>query len=192
MRSALLFIVRTIADLYLLTFLLRFILQWSRASFHNPFAQFVITVTNPLVRPARRLLPSAAGVDVPTLVVLVLLEAIVTWLLILIGGAPVSPVEFVLLVVLRLANLTLWFYFMAILIYVLLSWIGQTYSPLGAMLGELAEPVLRPARRLLPPIGGLDISPVLVMILIQAVRILVMEAVADAMSPLARSLAYLL
>lgn len=171
MQNALLFIIKTIADLYLLTFLLRFILQWVRAGFYNPFAQFVITVTNPLVRPARRFLPSVGGVDVPTLAVLVALEALVTWVLILIVGGTVSPAEFLVLVVLRLVNMTLWFYFIAILIYVLLSWVGQTYSPLGALLGELVEPVLRPARRLLPPIGGLDVSPVLVLILIQAVLI---------------------
>ena len=73
---------QTIGDLYLLTYLLRFVLQWVRADYYNPLAQFVLKVTNPLVVPARRLLPSAGGIDLPTLVVLIALEALVTWLLI--------------------------------------------------------------------------------------------------------------
>jgi uncharacterized protein YggT (Ycf19 family) len=81
MQSALIFLVKTLADLYLLTFLLRFIMQWVRASYYNPLSQFVFKVTNPLVVPARRVLPSVAGLDTPTLVVLVILEIAVTFAL---------------------------------------------------------------------------------------------------------------
>ena len=169
MQNSLLFLIKTVSDLYLLTYLLRFILQWVRAGYHNPLAQFVLKVTNPLVVPARRLLPSAGGIDLPTLVVLIVLEALTTWLLIWLTNVTVPVLWFVLYVVLRLVSLTLWFYLVAILIYVILSWVGQRqYSAVGAVLGELVEPFLRPARRLLPPIAGLDLAPLLVLILIQA------------------------
>jgi YggT family protein len=169
MQNALLFLIKTIADLYLLTYLLRFILQWVRADYYNPFAQFVLKVTNPLVVPARRLLPSVGGVDLPTLVVLVLLEALITWLLIALTGTSVPVATFALYVLLRLVSLTLWFYLISIFIYVILSWVGQRqYNPIGATLGQIVEPLLRPARRILPPIGGLDLSPLLVLILLQA------------------------
>jgi len=172
MQNSLLFLIKTISDLYLLTYLLRFILQWVRADYYNPFAQFVLKVTNPLVVPARRLLPSAGGVDLPTLVVLVALEALSTWLLIVLANDSVTIARFALYVVLRIVSLTLWFYLVATLIYVILSWVGQRqYSPVGAVLGELVEPLLRPARRLLPPIAGLDLAPLLVLILIQAIVI---------------------
>jgi YggT family protein len=172
MQDSLLFIVRTLADLYLLTYLLRFVLQWVRADFYNPFAQFVLKVTNPFVVPARRFLPSVRGIDLPTLVVLVGLEALATWLLLTLASLTVPPGRFVVFVILRLVSLTLWFYLVAIFIYVILSWVGQgRYSPAGAMLADLVEPVLRPARRLLPPIAGLDLSPILVLILIQAIVI---------------------
>jgi YggT family protein len=129
----------------------------------------VLKATNPLVVPARRLLPSVGGVDLPTLVVLVVLEALTTWVLIALAGATLPLLYFLLYVVLRLVSLTLWFYLVAILIYVIMSWMGQRqYSPVGAVLGELVEPFLRPARRILPTIGGLDLAPVLVLILIQA------------------------
>ena len=172
MQNALLFLIKTIADLYLLTYLLRFLLQWVRADYYNPLAQFVVKVTNPLVVPARRLLPSVAGIDLPTLVVLIVLEALVTWGLITMIGVTLAPATFAFYVLLRLVSLALWFYLVAIFIYVILSWVGQRqYSPVGAVLGQLVEPLLTPARRLLPPIAGLDLAPLLILIIIQAVVI---------------------
>jgi YggT family protein len=172
MQQALIFLVRTLTDLYILTFLLRFIMQWTRADFHNPFAEVILRVTNPLVLPARRMLPAARGVDLPTLILLLVLEALATLLLLGLWGVRLPAGAFVLMVVLRLVNLTIWFYTIAIFVYVILSWIGQgRYTPIGAILSDLVEPVLRPARRILPPIAGLDLSPLVVLILLQAVSI---------------------
>jgi YggT family protein len=169
MQSALIFLVKTLADLYLLTFLLRFIMQWVRASYYNPLSQFVFKVTNPLVVPARRVLPSVAGLDTPTLVVLFVLELAVTFLLLRLAGIPLPLAETLLYSVLRLIALAVWFYTVALFIYVVLSWFGDRgRNPMGALLGELVEPLLRPARRLLPPIGGLDLSPLIVILLLQA------------------------
>jgi YggT family protein len=172
MQNSLLFLVQTIGDLYLSMYLLRFILQWVRADYYNPLAQFALKVTNPLVVPARRLLPSVGGIDLPTLVVLIALEALVTWLLIALSGIQVPITRFALYALLRLVSLTLWFYFVSIFLYVILSWVGQRqYNPIGAILGEIVEPVLRPARRIVPPIAGLDLAPLLVLILLQAAAI---------------------
>lgn len=172
MRDSLIFLLRTLGDLYLLTFLLRFIMQWVRADFYNPLAQFVVRATNPLVAPVRRVVPVAGGADLATLILLLALEALLTWALLFIGSFTVSTGTFLLLVPLRLINLTLWFYTVSIFIYVIMSWIAQAgYNPIGRMLAELNEPLLGPVRRMLPPIGGLDLSPLLVLILIQAVRL---------------------
>jgi YggT family protein len=172
MQSALIFLVKTLTDLYLLTFLLRFILQWVRASYHNPLSQFVLRVTSPLVVPARRVLPSIAGFDFPTLTVLVVLECAATWLLTLLAGDSPTPAAFAIYVLLRLVALTLWLYAVALLIYVVLSWFGnRSGGPMASLLGEIVEPLLRPVRRVLPPIGGLDLSPLLVMLVLQAVLI---------------------
>jgi len=169
MRDPLIFIIKTLTDLYLLTFLLRFILQWIRADFYNPFAQTIVKITNPLIIPVRRVVPTSRSVDVPTLVVLILLEAIVTWVLVYIGGASIGLNTLPLLVLYRLISLTLWFYSVSIFIYVILSWVGQRgYNPVGIVLGELNEPLLRPVRRMLPPIAGIDLSPLLILILLQA------------------------
>lgn len=172
MQNSLLFLVKTLSDLYLLTFLLRFILQWMRASSYNPLAQFIWKVTTPLVRPVRKVLPATGAIDVATLLVLIALECVATWVLLAIAGLHPAWPAFALFVAIRLLSLTLWFYTVAIFIYALLSWFGQqTYSPMSAVLGDLVEPVLRPARRLVPPIGGLDIAPALVMILLFAILV---------------------
>ena len=172
MQSALIFLVKTLADLYLLTFLLRFIMQWARVSHYNPLSQFVFKVTNPLVVPARRVLPSVAGLDTPTLVVLFILEFAVTFALLRLAGIPLPIPETLLYSVLRLISLAIWFYTVALFIYVVLSWFGDRgRNPMASLLGELVEPLLRPARRLLPSIGGLDLSPLIVILLLQAAMI---------------------
>ena len=92
MRSSLFYLVKALGDLYLLAFLLRFLLQWVRADFYNPLTQAIVQITNPLVRPARRFIPTSRSVDMPTLAVLVVLEGLLTWLLLNIGGIPSGSV----------------------------------------------------------------------------------------------------
>jgi YggT family protein len=172
MQNALIFLLKTLMDLYLLTFLLRLIMQWVRASHYNPFAQFVYKVTGPLVIPVRRVLPSIRGVDTATIVVMVAIEILVTWLLQRFAGLalPIGPL--LLYALLRLILLALWFYTGMLIIYVLLSWFGdRSRNPMAVLLGELVEPLLRPARRLVPSIGGLDLSPLIVILLLQAAMI---------------------
>ncbi len=172
MQNSLIFIVRTLADLYLVALLLRFVLQWVRGDFRNPVAQFVLTVTNPVVLPARRIVPSAAGIDLATLVVLCALECVTTWVLLALVGFRAPLGSLLLYTLLRLVSLTLWFYTGAIFIYAILSWFSnRSYNPMSAILSEIVEPLLRPVRRLLPPVAGFDLSPVLVMIALQAVLI---------------------
>jgi YggT family protein len=172
MQGALIFLLKTLMDLYLLTFLLRFVMQWTRVSHYNPLAQLVYKLTSPLVIPARRVLPSIGGLDTPTLVVLIVLEILATWLLFRLGGVSLPITALLVYALLRLIALTLWFYTGALLIYVLLSWFADRgRNPMSVLLGEIVEPVLRPARRLLPPIGGIDLSPLIVIVLLQAAMI---------------------
>lgn len=174
MLDALIFLVRTFADLYLLTFLLRFIMQWARANHYNPLSQVVFKVTNPLVVPARRLLPSVAGLDMPTLIVLIVLELVLTFVLLRLVGLSLPIPRLLFYSLLRLISLVLWFYVGALIIYAVLSWFAQpSRNPMAMLLGELVEPLLRPARRMLPPIGGFDLSVLLVIVLLQATTIIV-------------------
>ncbi len=168
--QSLLFIVDALSGLYISMFALRFILQWIRAGYQSPLAQFVLQITAPLVVPARRMLPSVRGIDLPTLIVIFALECVATLVLFALVRVVPSIDAFFVAVVFRLVTLTLWLYCTALFIYVVMSWLGgEMYNPSAATLGEIVEPLLRPFRRLLPPIAGFDVSPVIVLILLQAV-----------------------
>jgi len=170
MTQSLLFIVDALSGLYISVFALRLILQWVRASYQSPLAQFVLQVTAPLVVPARRILPSVRGIDLPTLVVIFALECVATLLLYAIVGFTPAIDAFLVTVLLRLVALTLWLYCTLLFIYVVMSWLaGEMYNPSVATIYEIVAPLLRPFRRLLPPIAGFDLSPVIVIILLQAV-----------------------
>lgn len=174
MQNALLFVLRTLFDLYVLTFALRLLLQWVRTDARNPLVQFLLRVTNPLVMPLRRLLPPLGRIDTATLAALVGLQLVGTALLVRIGcvGDP-GALSILALTLLGLVSLVLRIYFWVILIHVLLSWVSPGgYNPAAALVGALAEPVLRPFRRLVPLIGGLDLSPVFALIALQAVTYL--------------------
>lgn len=170
MQNALTFIIRTLVDLYIITFVLRLILQWVRADFGNPMTQFVLKITNPLVMPLRRMVPPVRGLDTATLLVVLLLELVVTLGLVKLTcvGNP-DVFQLLSLTILRLAYLILRIYLFVILIYVLLSWISPGgYHPVANLLSAVAEPVLRPFRNLIPLIGGIDLSPLFALIAIQA------------------------
>jgi len=172
MSQALYFVVKTLAQLYLILYLLRFWLPWVRADFHNPIAQAILRFTSPLIIPVRRFVPSFGRLDTATVLVTFVMEYAILFLLAGIVGANPGPEIIAYLTVLELGILSLNLFFFAILIRVILSWIApQGYNPIGALAGSIAEPVLRPFRRLVPSIGGIDISPILAIVLIQAIAI---------------------
>ena len=171
MQAALIFLVRALVELYLLMFVLRLALQWVRGDFSNPLAQFVVRVTNPVVVPARRVLPTFGKIDTPTIIVLIVLQAAATALLMFLLGYRIDPANLAWFTTLRLVSLVLWFYFISILISVILSWVAQGYHPVSALLGRVNEPLLGPVRRIIPPIAGIDLSPLFVLLLISALRI---------------------
>jgi YggT family protein len=172
MQNALIFLFKSLTDIYMLAFLLRFVLQTVRGGYNNPLAQVVFKITSPLVVPARRILPTVGGFDTPTLAILVVLEIAVTFALLWLLGLSLPVPVLLLYSLLRLVLLVLWFYTGAIIVYAVLSWFGDRgMNPIGVMLGNLVEPVLRPARRLLPPISGFDVAPLLVILLLTAAQI---------------------
>jgi YggT family protein len=172
--AALVYLVETLLFLALCAFLLRLLLQWVRADFRNPLARALVQITNPVLVPLRRLLPAIGHFDTASGVVVAALALAHA------GAAPLlytqalpSPPTWALLAVVTILRTTLWTFFGAIFLYALLSLIAPgTYSPALALLTALAEPALRPFRRLIPPLGGLDLSPLWAIILIQALLIL--------------------
>lgn len=167
-------LVEVVFGLYLLAVLLRFLFQLTRADFYNPISQFLVAFTNPLLKPLRRLIPGLYGIDLASLVLLLVLKCVELYLLLLLGGVAVQWLPIVAAATVDLLRLTLNVYFFAILIRVILSWFmpyGIHQNPAGSLLVSLTEPLLRPARRLIPPIGGLDLSPIAVIVVLQLMQL---------------------
>lgn len=174
MTQALYFIVKSIAHLYVLLFLLRFWLPFLRANFRNPIAQGILRFTSPLIVPVRRFIPPLGRIDTATVLVTLVIECVVVFVLFQIVGRPTDPAFVAIVALSQLAILSLHLFSIAIFARVILSWIGQqTYHPLAALAGELSEPIMRPFRRVIPPLGGIDFSPMVALILLQATVILI-------------------
>ncbi len=174
---ALIFIVDTLLSLALFVALLRLFLQWSRADFRNPISQAVVRLTNPLVMPLRRVLPPIGKLDTASAVTVVIVAlAKVAILSELQGYEWLSIPPLLRDAAIEIVRVSLWTYFWAIFVYAMLSLIAPGgYSPVQSLLTSLCEPVLRPIRRLIKPIGGLDLSPLWAGIAIQALLILLAD-----------------
>lgn len=172
--SAIVFIVNTITSLYLLVLLLRFWLPWLQADFRNPLAQGILRFTSPIIIPVRRIVPSFGRLDTATVLVAFVIQYFTVLLLLLIVGqtAGFAPVAVTTIVKLIVLSINLFVY--AIFIRIILSWISQgNYNPATAIIATLTEPVLRPFRRIIPPMGGFDVSPIFAIILLLATTIVV-------------------
>jgi YggT family protein len=168
MENALIFVFRALIELYIITFVLRLIMQWIRADTRNPLVQFILRVTNPLVVPLRRYVPTAWGFDTATFIVLFVIQALATTALLNVACTVTPHIgQIISLSLLRLVHLALNVYLFLILAYVILSWIGPGgYNPAVSLLGNIVQPALRPLRRWIPPIAGIDLSPLFALILI--------------------------
>jgi YggT family protein len=167
------YLVQTLLSLYLLTMLLRFVLQLVRADFYNPISQFLVKVTNPLVIPLRRVLPGFAGLDMASLILALLLQLAGIVALLLINGLGLPNILLLLVwSVIGLVGLLVNIYFFALLAMIILSWVAPgSKHPAIYLLHQITEPVMAPVRKALPAMGGMDFSPILVFILINVIQI---------------------
>ena len=168
------YLLQTAISLYLLAMLLRLLLQLVKADFYNPVSQFLVKITNPLVLPLRRVLPAPGGIDLASLLLALLLQVFAIVAMLLLNGiAPPNPLTLVLWASLGLLGLVVNIYFFALLAVIIISWVAPgSNNPALYLLFQLTEPVMAPFRRMLPPMGGLDLSPILVFILINVVQIM--------------------
>lgn len=172
---ALYFLVDTLATLYIAVILLRLLLQLTRGDFRNPIGRAIVQVTNPVVLPLRRVLPPAGKVDTACVVAVVLCTVLKLWVLSLLFSPAVPGVALLVRwTFVDLAQLVLRTYQFSIFVNALLSFVAPVnYSPAQSLLHSICEPVLRPFRRVIPPIGGIDLSPLWALLVIQALLILI-------------------
>ncbi len=173
MTEALMFIVKTVFDIICFLFLARLILQASRADFYNPISQGIVKATDPLLRPLRLIIPGFRNIDFAAFIAALLVKALSLVILLSLSGSELQVGALPILI--RSLYDVLWLlltiYFFAILFVIVLSFIAPgSYHPAAILLVQITDPVLSPARRILPPLGGLDFSPIIVFMAIILVR----------------------
>ena len=170
------FLLDTVFGFFVFVLLARFYLQLMRAPFRNPLGQFVTALTNWLVLPARRLIPGMFGLDLASFLLAWLIEALLLFLLFLLKGGSLGPASGILagvfftLALLELARFSLYLLIGVILIQAVISWVSP-YAPLAPLFNALTAPFLRPFRRMVPPIGNVDLSPLAAIVLAQVLLI---------------------
>ena len=178
--TALNFLLTTLASLLTLLFLLRFFMQLCKAPFKNPLGQMVISLTDFIVKPTRKLVPSLGKIDLSTLLLAFLTQLLLNICFLKLRGLPFSIeqhsawpnlIGLGLIGVLR-TSLDLFFY--ALMLQVILSWVNP-HTPITDVLNNLTKPILAPIQRVLPTAGGIDFSPMVALVLIQMLNISVVK-----------------
>lgn len=172
--NAIVFIVNTLAQLYLFVLLLRLWLPWLGADFRNPIAQAILKLTSPVIVPVRRMVPPVGRLDTATVLVAFIIQYVTILLLLLILGTSSDFLPIAVTATVNLVLLSLRLFIFAIIIRVILSWVSPGgYNPALALIYSMTDRILQPIRRIIPPLGGLDLSPLFAIILLTAVTIIV-------------------
>ena len=173
------FLVDTLFDMYLMIVLLRVWLQLARADFYNPFSQFIVKATQPVVAPLRRVIPGYGGLDIATIlfaVVVALLKVVTVSVMMNYGFDPlVMLISAVVIVITSVFKLLFW----VLVLRAILSWVSRGQNPIEAVMIQLTEPLLSPIRRILPSMGGLDLSMVVAILGLQFLERLFTELIGN-------------
>lgn len=181
------FLISVLFGFYILLVMVRFLLQAVRADFYNPLSQFVVRLTTPPLRPLRRIIPGVAGVDLAAVVLLLGLQILELVLVHSITGRTLHPGVLLIAAVAQLVTTALLIFIVAIIIQAILSWVQPgAHNPFSAVLYQLTTPVLRPFRRIVPPVSGIDLSPMVALLALYLLLMAVPYLQAMALAPLAR------
>ncbi|OTJ51012.1 YggT family protein [Pseudomonas aeruginosa] len=181
LNTAAIYILQTLGSLYPLIVLLRFILQLVRADFYNPLSQFIVRATKPLLNPLRRIIPGFGGIDLASLVLAILIQLVLMILILMLMGYGVGGFIMQLLIwsIIAVTSLFLKVFFFALIISVILSWVAPgSYNPGAQLVNQICEPLLMPFRKLLPNLGGLDLSPIFAFLALKLIDMLVINNLA--------------
>ena len=180
LTGATIFVIQTLISLYLTIVLLRFVLQLVRADFYNPLSQFIVRATQPLLRPLRKIIPSLFGLDMSSLLLAIVIQFLLMGLVLLLSyGIIGNPLQLLVWSIIGVTALFLKIFFFAMIISVILSWVAQgSHNPGAELVSQICEPALAPFRRIVPSLGGLDISPILAFMVLKLLDMLVINNLA--------------
>jgi len=164
------YLVEALFGFFVFMLLARFHFQWLRVSFRNQIGEFVIATTNWLVMPTRRFIPGLAGLDLPTLLLAWVLQTLCVWIVVAMRGVDAALIDVILRAALDLLRYSLYILVFAIIVQVVISWVNP-YAPMAPVFNAVTAPFLRPLRRFIPPLAGVDLTPLVLLIVIQIVLI---------------------
>jgi YggT family protein len=168
-----LLLLNVVGGFYITILLLRLLLPLAKADFYNPISQFVVKATGPVLLPLKKVLPTLGRFDTNILLVTVLIQAALLWAITALQGSHYPTLTILISSLVLLANSLLNIYFYGIIIIIIVSWVApQSNHPALMLVYQIIEPVMAPLRRILPAMGGLDLSPMLAMVAIYILRIL--------------------
>ena len=169
------FLIDTLFGLYILTVMLRFLLAWVHADFYNPISQFLVKVTSPLLLPLRRIFPSFGKIDTSSIVLMFALQILSLTLILLLRGSPLNPATLLIWSFAELLSLLLNIFLFSIFVQVIISWVNPgSHNPITSLLYSITEPIMAPCRKLIPPVSGMDLSPLVALIGIQVAKMLLL------------------
>ena len=167
------FLIDTLFSLYILAVLLRFLLQWVGADFYNPISQFLVKITHPPLKIMRRVIPSIGKIDTSSIVLALVLQIICDFSIFLLQGVFLNIPALVIISFGELLSLVFDIFIFSIFILALLSWFNQgSYSALHSLLTKLTQPILENCRKIIPDLGGMDISPLVALMALQLIKMM--------------------
>ena len=165
--EALIFLIRIVVGLYITVLLLRMLFQLVRADFYNPASQAIVKVTSPLVMPLRRVLPPLGAVDSASLLLALLFQVVLLCVVLLLKGVELSWLAVGVWSLFGLLHRLIDIYTVALFVVVIVSWVApHVYNPIVTLCNQLTNPLLRPIRSVVPPVGGLDFSVMIALLIL--------------------------
>lgn len=159
-------LVDVVAGLFVYLLLARFHFQWLRLPFRNPVGEFLLATTNWIVLPARRVIPGLAGLDLSTLVTALVVQALGLWAKLAIAGSEPGVVALAAVAALELVRFSVYILVFALIVQAVFSWVNPS-APLAWIFNAMTQPFLRPLRRFIPPLGGIDLTPLVLIVALQ-------------------------
>ena len=175
MTDPIIFLIDTLFSLYILAVLLRFLLQWCGADFYNPISQFLVKVTHPPLRILRRFVPSIGKIDTSSLILVLSLQMLADFSILLLKGVTINIGALTIFSITQLVSLLINVFIFAVFARAILSWLNPgTFNAASSILATLTEPLLDICRKVIPDLGGIDLSPLAALLLLQLAKMVIL------------------
>ena len=175
MTDPVIFLIDTLFSLYILAIVLRFLFQWTRADFYNPISQFLVKITHPPLKIIRRFVPSIGKIDTSSIVLALAIQMLADFSILALKGVMVSITALIILSFSQLLSLLINVFIFAVFARAILSWFDPgNYNSASSLLQSLTEPLLTMCRKVIPDLGGIDLSPLLALVVLQLAKMMLL------------------